>query len=184
MVTGRNKGPLMRLAAKSKGSNKSSSGPEIEDTFRHLEQLSFVGDRVVASPVPEEDEQEKTKRDAAFDKAMKELNVKDIFDTPPASAESETDRYNNMATALSSASPEDDLVADLKNDLESDYLRSMKEAIDEALEESKVQCDDILKKESLLDDKEIMTEINKIFERANDQLLQGLEEIRFEQVCN
>jgi hypothetical protein len=183
---------VKRLASKSKGNNKSRSGPDMEDAFRQLEQLSFVGDRVADSPLLDEIEQEqKTKRDAAFAKAMRELNLKDVIDTTPVSAESEADIYKDMATELSSASSENDL----KGDLELDFALSpiptgfkneafMNQAIDEALDEAKEHSDDVVKKESLLDNKEIMAEIEKIFDRANDQLLQGLEEIRFEQVGN
>jgi hypothetical protein len=182
---------MMLLAAKSKGSKKSRSGPEMEDAFLQLERLSFVGDRLATSPLLDENEQEqKTKRDAAFAKAIKELNLKDIIDTPPESAELLADIYTNRETELSSASSGDDLAANLISDLELDFADAivtkdkvfMKQAIDEALKEAQEQSDDLVQKDSLLDNKEIMAEIEKIFDRANEQLLQGLEEIRSEQV--
>jgi hypothetical protein len=99
-----------------------------------------------------------------------------------------------MVSELSSVKSEDELIADLKSDLVDDeYLvettidtndeEFMNQAINEALKEAKEQNSDVdIDKESLLDNKEIMSEIEKIFDRANEQLLQGLEEIRSEQV--
>lgn len=166
----------------------------MEDAFRQLDQLSSLdnsGD--AASLITENEQEQKKKRDNAFAKAMKELNLKDMIDgSPAATAESEAELYKDMATELSTASSEDDLVADLKSDLDLDEVVTstidaknevfMNKAIDEALKEAKEQSDEVVEKESLLDNKEIMAEIEKIFDRANDQLLEGLEEIRAEQV--
>lgn len=56
----------------------------------------------------------------------------------------------------------------------------MNQALKEALEEVKVNNPSI--SDSILDDKEIMKEIEAIFERGNDKLFESLEEIRKEQV--
>jgi hypothetical protein len=88
----------------------------------------------------------------------------------------------------------EDLVADLKSELDflDDKLSTvdtrkdvfMKKAIEEALREAKEQDSNVVvEKESFLNNKEIRAEIEKIFDKANDKLLQGLEEIRAEQVC-
>jgi hypothetical protein len=183
------------LGAKSKkNKNNNGGGSGMEDAFRQLDQLSSLdnsGD--AASLITENEQEQKKKRDNAFAKAMKELNLKDMIDgSPAATAESEAELYKDMATELSTASSEDDLVADLKSDLDLDEVVTstidaknevfMNKAIDEALKEAKEQSDEVVEKESLLDNKEIMAEIEKIFDRANDQLLEGLEEIRAEQV--
>lgn len=56
-------------------------------------------------------------------------------------------------------------------------------AFDEALKEAREKGGEtLLSKESLLDNKEIMNEIEVIFDKANAELLKGLEEIRMEQV--
>lgn len=187
---------LVQSAAKSNKNQKGngSSGPGMEDAFRQLDQLSSLDSSDASSLLSKPSEQEqKKKRDSAFAKAMEELDLKDLIDTPPsASAESEAALYKDMATELSVASSEDDLVADLKSDLDEDDVVTstvdakneafMSRAIEEALKEAKEQNEEVVEKESLLDNKEIMAEIEKIFDRANDQLLEGLEEIRSEQV--
>ena len=67
----------------------------------------------------------------------------------------------------------------------SKYL-SRDKAIEEALKEAKERNSDVEQiigdKDAFLDNKEIMSEITKIFDVANDELLEGLEEIRTEQV--
>ena len=102
-----------------------------------------------------------------------------------------------MASELDVASSEEDLIAaDFKNDLELaeskeagipaiDTEKFMDKAINEAINDAKeqdnsVNVDDA--KEAFLDNKEIMSEIEKIFDKANDDLMEELEEIRAEQV--
>ncbi|KAG7348117.1 hypothetical protein IV203_016822 [Nitzschia inconspicua] len=185
------------LSAKPNKSNN-GSGPGMEDAFRQLEKLSSLDESKTSSLMAEttqslSEQEQKKKRDAAFAKAMKELNLKDIIDDPPeVPTESEVELYKDMATELSAAASEDDLVADLKSDLDMEEVVTptidakneifMNKAIDEALKEAKEQDGEVVEKESLLDNKEIMAEIEKIFDRANDKLLEGLEEIRSEQM--
>ena len=57
----------------------------------------------------------------------------------------------------------------------------MNAALDEALKEVTIQNKQSTK--SILDDKEIMKEIEAIFERGNEKLIESLNEIRIEQVC-
>jgi hypothetical protein len=165
----------------------------MEDAFRQLEQLESIDIDLGIGSIDDGDSQEqrkKKKRDKAFAKAMKELDLKDLV--PPASPESEAELYKDMAEEWSMAESEDDLISDLKSDLdlESEVAPSIdakneefiNQAIDEALEDAKKQNADVGEKEAFLDNKEIMSEIEKIFDRANDQLMEGLEEIRTEQV--
>lgn len=63
---------------------------------------------------------------------------------------------------------------------EEDAEEFMNQALKEALEDVKVQNPSI--SDSILDDREIMKEIEAIFERGNDKLMESLEEIRKEQV--
>ena len=167
----------------------------MEDAFRQLEELESIDDLDLAGLGAAGDSQEerrKKKSDAAFAKAMEKLDLKDISANPPASPESQVELYKDMAEELSMAESEDDLVADLKSDLELDGVVApsidakneefVNKAIDEALKDAKEQNADVGDKEAFLDNKEIMSEIEKIFDRANDQLMEGLEEIRTEQV--
>lgn len=160
-------------------------GMGMEDAFRQLEELTALGD--TSSSI----ENQQKKKEEAFTRAMKELNLQDMIDekdlTPP-SPESEAELYKDMATELDTAASEEDIVADLKSDIltatkpNTDEL--MGRAIDEALQEAQKQAggEVVMDKESLLDNEEIMSEIEKIFDKANAQLLEGLEEIRTEQV--
>lgn len=63
---------------------------------------------------------------------------------------------------------------------ESDTEAFMEQALEEALEEVKVNNPKVTG--SILDDKEIMAEIEQIFERGNEKLVESLDEIRREQV--
>jgi len=170
-------------------------GPGMEDAFRELEALQSLGN----VKLPEQGK----KKDEAFASAIDSLDLKDILSEAEAvaeaadvSPESEVELYKDMASELDVASSEEDLIAaDFKNDLELadsseagvpviDTKKFMDRAINEALLEAKdkdssVDVDDA--KEAFLDNKEIMSEIEKIFDKANDDLLKELEEIRLEQ---
>mmetsp|Transcript_46402 Transcript_46402/g.47103 ORF Transcript_46402/g.47103 Transcript_46402/m.47103 type:complete len:313 (-) Transcript_46402:2484-3422(-) len=132
-------------------------------------------------------------------------------DADPPPLESEIELYKDMASELDAASSEEKLiVADFKSDLlladddgddgididnnnnnndggipTLDTDKFMDKAIEEAFKEAKEQNSDVESiigdKESFLDNKEIMSEIEKIFDKANEELLEGLEEIRSEQ---
>lgn len=58
----------------------------------------------------------------------------------------------------------------------------MNQALQEALEEAKSKTPDELASIDPLDDEEMMEEIKEVFEKANDELLASLEDIRKEQV--
>lgn len=173
-----------------------SNEPGMEDAFRELEALSSLGPDEKARPTEKPKE-----KDEAFAKAMEGLDLKDVLSgvegDSTATPESELDIYRDMAMELDAASSEEDLiVADFKSDLEMagddddtgvptiDTQKFMDKAIDEALKEAKAQNKDVDvegAKESFLDNKELMSEITKIFDKANDELLAELEEIRVEQ---
>ena len=183
----------------------SGGGAGMDDAFRQLEELASLGG--LDDSDGEYDEEKKKRKDEAFARAMKELNLQDIIKEeekkegvqPPASSlESEVELYKDMAEELSVAESEEDIVLDLKEDILSATASSasdqaemtnklMDKAIDEALVEAREKLADkesvALDKESFLDNEEIMSEIEKIFDKANAQLLEGLEEIRTEQVC-
>jgi hypothetical protein len=67
---------------------------------------------------------------------------------------------------------------------EQDTQKFMDRAIQEALEDARKMAPGDARKmsDSILDDEEIMKEIEEIFERGNEKLMAGLEEIRQEQV--
>ena len=163
----------------------------MEDAFEKLEELKSLE---VDSPVAPT--ANKKKLDTAFAKAMKELDLKDIVEeAPPVSLENEAEVYKSMASEIE-AKTETDLVADLKVHLDSDDDDSgiprfdpsstntdkfLDEAFQSALKEVEKQKGPIDAK-SLLDDKEMMKEIEAIFEEGSQQLMEGLDDIRQEQV--
>ena len=189
--------PNHRIRRLFAGDDDMDIGPGMEDAFKELEALKSLGD----SNLPEEPRKEK---DEAFAKAMEGLDLKDILSQvddegakSDVSPESELGLYKDMASELDVAASEEELIAaDFKTDLELadtdgdgvpaiDTKKLMDKAINEALVEAKeqdsnVDVDDA--KEAFLDNKEIMSEIEKIFDKANDELLEELEEIREEQV--
>ena len=63
-----------------------------------------------------------------------------------------------------------------------DMDKFMDEALSEALKEVKLKSSESLSSESILNDDKIMKEIEAIFDRGNEQLMESLEEIRQEQV--
>lgn len=197
------------LAKKSRSGNDGTDGlgGGMEDAFRQLEELTFLGG-LDGLDGDENDQKQKQRKNEAFARAMKELNLQDIikeeaeegsapFSMTASTFESEVELYKDMAEELSLAESEEDIVLDLKNDILSatsdiDQQQAeltnklMDRAIDEALQEAREQVTDessaSLDKGSFLDNKEIMSEIEKIFDKANAQLLEGIEEIRSEQV--
>jgi NurA-like 5'-3' nuclease len=180
--------PLMRLDTTmrtrllAKKEEEPSKG--MEEAFRQLEEIAGN-----TPPLPER----KKKKDEAFAKAMQELNLKDIVDTPEASMESEAELYKSMASELETT--ETDLIANVTSDLGGtptvmpkfdptarDTELFLEKALEQALADAEKQAKTEFNKESLLDNKEIMKEIEKIFDKANDELLEGIQEMREEQV--
>lgn len=172
-------------------------GPGMEDAFKELESLQSLGGESLPEKPKEKDE--------VFATAMEGLDLKDILskaeaeaDSSGLSPESEVELYKDMASELDVASSEEDLIAaDFKNDLELaesneagipaiDTQKFMDKAINEAIQEAREQDTSVNvneAKEAFLDNKEIMSEIEKIFDKANDDLMEELEEIRAEQAA-
>jgi len=178
-------------------SDKMNIGPGMEEAFKELEALQSLGEE----KHPERPEDGKPK-DEAFAKAMEQLDLKDILSeaepVESSSLESQVELYKDMASEIDVASSEEALIAeDFKNDLKLadskeagvptiDTEKFMDKAIKEAIEEAKEKDNSVTiedAKESFLDNKEIMSEIEKIFEKANDELLEELEDIREEQAA-
>jgi len=161
----------------------------MEEAFRQLEELKDIDGDI--PPLPER----KKKQDEAFARAMQELNLKDIADLPEASIESEAELYKDMASELADKT-ETDMIDDLKRDLGGtptimpkfdpntrDTEKFLEEALEQALADAERKAKTEINKESLLDNKEIMKEIEKIFDRASAELLEGIEEMRVEQMA-
>lgn len=157
----------------------------MEDAFKELDGLKSLGDDAFAVP-------DRKVQDEAFAKAMEQLDLQGLEDVEPSTPEAEAALYSDMAAELAGAS-EIDLIDTVKTELggskteipkfdpkSRETEKFMEKALGEAIEEASAKAG--VDKESLLDNKEIMTEIEAIFERANDQLLDGLEDIRKEQV--
>lgn len=160
----------------------------MEDAFRQLDDLNALGDDSFTVP------EKKVQQDEAFAKAMQDLDLKGIEDVNPSTPEAEVALYSDMASEISGAS-ESELIDDVKSEMggsktifpkfdpsSRETEMFMEKALDEAIQEAKEKGDAIVDKESLLDNKEIMKEIEAIFDRASEQLLEGLEDIRKEQV--
>lgn len=194
-----NRQNVIRIFA-SNGDDEPNSSPGMEDAFRELEALQSLGDE----DAPERPKAKPKEKDAAFAKAIEGLDLKDILSQVDAKStektatpQSEVELYKDMASELDVADSQEDLIAaDFKNDLEMaddneegalpnvDTQKFMDKAIKEALKEAKEQNKDVdiaEAKESFLDNEEIMSEIEKIFEKANDDLLKELDEIRTDQ---
>ena len=117
--------------------------------------------------------------DAASDK--EELIVAD-FKTDLLLADDDIDDNNNNNIDNGGA----DNAASAAQLKKLDTQKFMDKAIEEALKEAKERNSDVETtigdKESFLDNKEIMKEIENIFDKANEELLNSLDEIRAEQV--
>ncbi|CAJ1959407.1 unnamed protein product [Cylindrotheca closterium] len=163
-----------------------SIGKGMEDAFKQLDNLKSLDDDVFTVP-------DRKVQDEAFAKAMETLDLKGLEDVEPPPPEAEAALYSDMASELASAS-EIDLIDDVKSQLggvkteipkfdpaSRDTEKFLEKALTEAIEEASAMAD--VDKESLLDNKEIMKEIKAIFDRANDELLDGLEDIRKEQMA-
>jgi len=180
--------------------NAMNIGPGMDDAFKELEALQSLGD----AKLPERPKDGKPKvKDEVFAKAMEGLDLKAILseaadgsESDPASPESEVELYKDMASELDVASSKDELiVADFKFDLDMadgdeaelpaiDTQKFLDKAIEEALLEAKEKDSNVDAKdakEAFLDNKEIMSEIEIIFDKANNDLLEELEDIRIEQ---
>ena len=180
---------LTRRRAKKEDEGKKSSMMGMEDAFRQLDELKSLDKDEVALP------DRKKKQDEAFAKAMEELDLKDIAEEEPAPMESQVELYKDLASEIESTT-ETDLIAGIKTALGGtptsfpmfdpttrDTEKFMEEALEQALEEAEKKAQIEINKDSLLDNKEIMKEIEKIFDKANTDLLAGIEEMRMEQVC-
>merc|ERR1712038_2175313 len=66
-------------------------------------------------------------------------------------------------------------------ELSQDTDEFMKKALEEALSEARTKSPDASNPNSILNDAEMMEEINAVFDKANEQLLESIAEIREEQ---
>ena len=164
----------------------------MEDAFRQLDAMKALGDDAFAVPEP------KIEADAEFAKALEDIDLGEIK-TGAASPESEVKLYEEMASEIEGKS-EEELIASMKQEIEGttiggtvipkfdptmrDSNKFMEKALEEAMAEAGKKADAPIDKSSLLDNKEIMKEIEAVFDKANDKLIAGLEEIREEQVSS
>jgi hypothetical protein len=162
----------------------------MEDAFKQLDVMKALGDDTFTVPEP------KTEPDEAFAKALQDIDFEGIEADPPP-PESEVKLYQEMASELEGKT-EEDLIASMKEEIEGttiggtalpkfdptmkDTSKFMENALSEALAEAEKKAGAPIDKSSLLDNKEIMKEIEAVFDKANGKLFKGLEEIREEQV--
>ena len=185
----------------SEGESSSSKG--MDEALRQLEEL------LASSSGSDDTLQKKRQTDEVFAKAMDSLGLKDVS---PPSLEDEAKLFKDLAKEASEKSEDDvyaEVLSDIggaskglgtkqqqQQQLEQQQSMAfpdfdpkrqdtdilLNKALEEALVEAEEKSGTEIDKKSLLNDREIMKEIEKIFDRANDKLLQGLQEIRSEQV--
>jgi hypothetical protein len=167
--------------------------PGMADAFRQLGDLDSLGDGEEAKPASQ-----------PIKKATLSSPEESLPSVEPAPPEKEVQMYKAMVKDLEQQN-EDDLYSNVLADMGGsagpkepqaspttsvDVIESgttlgetedfMNQALNEAMKEVKLNNPSIA--ESILDDKEIMKEIEVIFERGNEKLMASLEEIRKEQV--
>ena len=181
-------GPIATRCQSKRDDDSSSGEAGMEDAFRQLEQL-----------ISSENDQfdgllERKKKDESSSKEIRELILPILAEGPKTNMMSETALFKDMFSEFSEMT-ETDMIAKLKNEMAglpldstgSDARKSeteifMEVALDQALKEAQIEAPTGINKASLLENKEIMKEIAMIFERANEELMDGIEEIRREQV--
>ena len=188
--------------AKDNNDDKEDAGNAgMAEAFRQLESLDSLGneketteDGGVSLPdgiekvdlsrvgLPTDDT---TSKDAETSSPEKEVQmytdmVKDLEDQSEDQLYSDVlkDMGGDSATTPKSA-PSSPAAPSPKIDLNGDTEEFMNQALKEAMSEVKINNPKISK--SILDDQEIMKEIEEIFDRGNEKLMESLEEIRQEQ---
>lgn len=191
------------LHAESDDNQDAAAVPGMADAFRQLDALESLGsDEDAAEPA------EKTQLPPPIDSTAASISSpEDVPATEAATPEKEVQMYKEMVKELEQQN-EDDLYSNVLSEmggtqpapppaavnpeaqsssaeptttaLNSDTEEFMNQALAEAMAEVKVNNPSIA--DSILDDKEIMKEIEEIFERGNEKLMESLEEIRQEQV--
>ena len=190
---------LVLAASKKRDNNEddeAQSEPGMAEAFRQLEALESLGDN-------NKENKATTPSRPSID--AKNVTITDVSKAPP---EKQVQVYKEMVQELESTDQED-LYATVLKDMGGSPTSSKKEettsttpsvlsdsddepsetgstedfmnqALDEALKEIKLKNPSSV--DSILDDKEIMKEIEAIFERGSEQLIQSLDEMRIEQV--
>jgi hypothetical protein len=130
-------------------------------------------------------------------KATPEAEVELYKDMYSESEKEDIELYADMLTDMGGTPPkpksrkqqtikvEEEETVELLDSLErspEDMEIFMNQALQEALKEAKSKTPDELASIDPLDDEEMMEEIKQVFEKANDELLASLEDIRKEQV--
>jgi hypothetical protein len=177
-------------------SDDDATDPGMADAFRKLEDLdSFIDDAEEATHVPASqpnptfsspDDPLPSVEPATPEKEVQMYKdmVKDL------ELHNEDDLYSNVLADMGGSAPKES-AGPTTSPINIDVVMSdttiteteefMNKALKEALAE--VKGNNPSAAESILDDKEIMKEIEAIFERGNDKLMESLEVIRQEQVC-
>lgn len=184
----------LSLNAKEDSEDSEDVDAGMAEAFRQLDSLDSLGesdDADSASPLPDGIAKVDT------------TELEEASSTQDLSPEKEVQMYKNMMESDLEGQSEDDLYSDVLKDMganaektpksarlsvdqatltpnEEDTEEFMNQALEEAVKEVNVNNPSISK--SVLDDKEIMKEIEEIFERGNEKLMESLEEIRQEQV--
>jgi len=174
----------------------------MEDAFRQLDNLDSIDGSKNGGESPEVVEVDYEKRQEAFKKALDDIDEK-LLESPEATPEAEAKVYTDMVNDLEAdggKSIYDGVLGDLGGTTTSSKTKKidfddstpssaddmdgfLNAALEEAVREAKDATPDEVKKfsDKILDDEEMMEEIREVFEKANEKLLSGIEDIRKEQ---
>mmetsp|Transcript_16367 Transcript_16367/g.21419 ORF Transcript_16367/g.21419 Transcript_16367/m.21419 type:complete len:354 (+) Transcript_16367:110-1171(+) len=174
--------------------------PGMMDAFKKLESLDALGDgRKLAGDTPQKKisgdkvavPAEETKISAEkevqmYSKMMQDLESTDdddLYSDVMSEMGGEAQKKSILSPPKPSPSKADNLTDDVvpAQPSKEQMDRFMDDAFSEALEEVKLKSTDSLSAESILNDKEIMKEIEAIFDRGSEELAQSLEQMRKEQ---
>jgi hypothetical protein len=181
-------GDLDTSSSSEKGSSSSSSKspPSVKSIISSpMIQPPFTTVPLAETAPPEKQVQVYTE----MVKELEQLDQEELYSDVLADmgGDPSTMTASKSKSLLSSLSDISDVPSSLS---ESDTEKFMNQALQEALQEAAAKAKDSKAAgggskiaDSVLNDKEIMKEIEQIFERGNDQLMESIEEMRAEQVC-
>lgn len=185
-----------KLSASKKSDDEATKG--MEAAFGELEKMIKEGNNPFAEPEPA------VSKEDFLAAAKKNLDLTELGNIENVSPEAEAKLYKEVASELEGVD-ELDLAASLEADMEKAQQPEqpdlgtildlskvdssatsaedfMQKAFDEALSEVRDKTNVKIDKDAILDNKSLMKQIEDIFDKANDELMEGLEEMRTEQV--
>ena len=189
------------LSGKRDGDDEEEQQAGMAEAFRELDSLKSLDDDDNYTPKkkPSSTPLKSIEKNVTLEtapKATPEAEVELYKDMYHESEKEDVELYADMLTDMGGTPPkpkskqrkikvEEEERVELLDSLErtpQDMEVFMNKALQEALKEAKSKTPDELASIDPLDDEEMMEEIKQVFEKANDELLASLEDIRKEQV--